>query len=178
MGPIRATVSCMSQPFTFSGRASRSEYWWFTLMTGILWIVLLAVLLMASAFFLGGVEGGNPPAGGGALAMGAVLLSCWPIFAQVSVTVRRLHDTDRSGWWFWIQMVPLVGYIILLLFLVGAGDHGRNAYGSPTGGAKPKVKAAKAKAVPKGLPGEPYNPINELTTTEELRALRASRMAS
>ena len=48
---------------------------------------------------------------------------------QLAVTVRRLHDTDRSGWWWWISLIPLVGGIILLVWLCTRGTEGNNRYG-------------------------------------------------
>jgi uncharacterized membrane protein YhaH (DUF805 family) len=47
----------------------------------------------------------------------------------IAVGVRRLHDTGRSGWWLLIGFVPLIGAIVLLVFLVGAGNAGPNAHG-------------------------------------------------
>jgi uncharacterized membrane protein YhaH (DUF805 family) len=47
----------------------------------------------------------------------------------ISVTVRRLHDTNRSGWWWWIQLVPIVGGIVLLIFMFTDSTPGGNQYG-------------------------------------------------
>lgn len=197
MGPIQATLSCLRRPFTFAGRASRSEFWWFVLagfVIGVAMVSPLYVAMFSTMFDAARLGQEAQPAQIEASVYDAISVpmmsilvvgSVWLWFSTLAVTVRRLHDTDRSGWWYWISVVPLVGYIILLIFLVGGGDHGRNRFGPPPGGAagaakaKAKVQAqSQAKRIPKGLPGEPYNPINELTTAEELRALRASRMAS
>ena len=51
------------------------------------------------------------------------------ICANISVTVRRLHDTDRSGWWYWIVLVPFVGAVILFIFMVLDGTPGPNTFG-------------------------------------------------
>ena len=48
---------------------------------------------------------------------------------SISVIVRRLHDTGRSGWWVWINMILLVGNLIFLWFMLKPGDRGANAYG-------------------------------------------------
>jgi uncharacterized membrane protein YhaH (DUF805 family) len=52
--------------------------------------------------------------------------SCFP---SIAVLVRRLHDTDRSGWWYWISFVPLIGTIVLFVFAVQRGTPGQNSYG-------------------------------------------------
>jgi uncharacterized membrane protein YhaH (DUF805 family) len=57
------------------------------------------------------------------------LISLAFILPVLSATVRRLHDTGRSGWWYWIVLVPFVGWIVLLVFLVLEGEAGENKYG-------------------------------------------------
>lgn len=98
----------------FSGRARRTEYWMFALFHIIVAFVLYLPFIatqepaLASLYFI------------------YVLATLLPALA---VTVRRLHDTGRSGWWYLISLVPLVGGIILLVFLVSAGATGSNSYG-------------------------------------------------
>lgn len=94
----------------FSGRARRKEYWFFFLFNFIIAIVLGIIDAMLGLGFLGFIY------------MLAVLLPA------LAVTIRRLHDTDRSGWWILIALVPVIG-IVLLVFMVLPGTSGDNQYG-------------------------------------------------
>ena len=101
----------------FSGRARRSEYWWFYLLYVIVAIVIAAIDAAIK----------NP-----ILLVLVVLAFLLPTLA---VTVRRLHDTGKSGWMILIGIIPLVGGIILLVFLCQDSQPGQNAYGpSPKDG--------------------------------------------
>lgn len=97
----------------FSGRARRAEYWMFFLFNFIV------------AFVLGFIEGifGGP----GILAS---LYSLAVFLPGLAVTARRLHDTNRSGWWLLISFIPLVGIIVLFVFMVLESQAGENKYGS------------------------------------------------
>lgn len=97
----------------FSGRARRTEYWMFFLFNLII------------AFVLGFVEG----LAGGPGVIG-VLYSLAVLIPGIAVSVRRLHDTDRSGWWLLIALIPLIGAIVLLVFMVQDGKPGQNQYGA------------------------------------------------
>jgi len=93
----------------FSGRATRSEYWTFVLgniVVAILFGILGAIFTQISDV-LGGIIG-----------LLYFVFAIGIILPQLGVLVRRLHDTGRSGWWYWISLVPLVGFIILLVFLL------------------------------------------------------------
>ena len=96
----------------FDGRARRKEYWMFFLFNLIV------------AFVLGFVEAivGGP----GVLGL---LYSLGVIVPGIAVTVRRLHDTDRSGWWILIGFVPLLGGLVLLVFMILDSADGSNDYG-------------------------------------------------
>jgi uncharacterized membrane protein YhaH (DUF805 family) len=107
----QAVTSCYSNYATFSGRASRSEYWYFTLYHTLL--VLICVALIPSEL-------------GNAL---LVLSALGNFLPALSVLVRRLHDTDRSGWWYWIALVPLIGGILLLVWFCTRGTAGHNRFG-------------------------------------------------
>ena len=104
----------------FTGRARRAEYWWFLLINlGVIFgIVVLAIILSGSNDSLAGL--------GGILYVVYVLGIIVPSFA---VTVRRLHDTGKSGWMLLIGLIPLVGPIILLVLYFTDGDRGANQYG-------------------------------------------------
>jgi len=105
-------LDCWKKSFVFAGRARRSEFWLFALFNALAAILLLEV---------DGLIGT-----GGILYYLYVLAS---ICANISVLVRRLHDTDRSGWWYWIVLVPLVGAVILFIFMVLDGTPGPNTFG-------------------------------------------------
>ena len=122
-----AVRTCLQQKYVdFSGRARRSEYWYF---------FLFGVIVSVVAGIIDGILGTRGAAGGtglvGAIASLALLLP------GLGVGVRRLHDTGRSGWWLLIGLVPIVGWIILLVFFLqdsqAANQHGPNpkAVGSP-----------------------------------------------
>ena len=106
-----AIRSCYSNYATFSGRAPRSEYWFFTLYHSLIVLVCMA---------------GFPFGLGYSLLALSFLANFLP---SLSVLVRRLHDTGRSGWWYWIVLVPLVGPILVLVWLCTRGTFGGNGYG-------------------------------------------------
>lgn len=95
----------------FSGRASRSEYWWFALFNFIISIITSVV---------GGILGTPIISGLVALAL---------LIPGIAVGVRRLHDIDKSGWWLLIAFVPIIGILVLLYFLVIKGTTGSNRFG-------------------------------------------------
>lgn len=95
----------------FSGRARRQEYWMFFLVNFIVSVVLAIIGWTIDMAFLQ------------SLYTLAVLLP------GLGVTVRRLHDTGRSGWWILIGLVPLVGTIVLLVFMASDSQPGNNQYG-------------------------------------------------
>ena len=115
MGLKEAVVSVFSKYATFSGRATRSEYWFFYLFN------LLAVFIfMIIGVMLGAMFGGGEGAAGGAIG-GYILYILYALAAfipSLAVTVRRLHDTNRSGWNILWCLLPVVGPIVLLVFMV------------------------------------------------------------
>lgn len=118
MSFMDAIRSCFAQYVGFSGRARRSEFWYFYLFTIILSViasVLQRALSNSSSGFVTGIV---------ALAI---------ILPSLAVGVRRLHDTSRSGWWLLIGLIPIIGTIVLIVFYV-QDSHGDNQYGpSPKG---------------------------------------------
>lgn len=103
----------------FSGRARRKEYWYFVLFNIIISIIL-AVIDGATGTF-------NPAAGMGFLGLAYTLFVLVP---GLAVSVRRLHDTDRSGWWLLISILPLIGGIVLLVFMVQDSTANENRFGA------------------------------------------------
>ncbi|GBE14402.1 MAG TPA: DUF805 domain-containing protein [Proteobacteria bacterium] len=104
----------------FSGRATRREYWMFFLFNTIITLVI------------GFVEGIA-----GSLGIFSMLYSLAVLIPGTGVSVRRLHDTDRSGWWLLISLIPLIGVIVLVVFTAQDSRPGDNQYG-----ANPKIAAA------------------------------------
>jgi uncharacterized membrane protein YhaH (DUF805 family) len=102
----------------FSGRAGRPEYWYFTL------IYLLASVLLTFFDIIAGTY--NQKTDIGLLSTIFFLALLCPVFA---VTVRRLHDIGKSGWWMLISIVPIVGIIVLLVFVCKLGDSTTNRFG-------------------------------------------------
>lgn len=96
----------------FSGRARRKEYWMFALI-----YLLIAIVLAMLDGLLGGA---------GVL---SAILAIGLFLPSLGVTVRRLHDTDRSGWWVLVGFIPFVGWIVILVFMCLAGTPGSNQYG-------------------------------------------------
>ncbi|WP_329020181.1 DUF805 domain-containing protein [Streptomyces sp. NBC_00690] len=105
-------LDVVKQYAVFSGRARRKEYWMFFLINFVISIVLSIIEAVAGISpFLSLIYGL------------AILLP------SIGVGIRRLHDTDRSGWWLLIALVPLVGFIILLVFNCLEGQRHDNKYG-------------------------------------------------
>jgi uncharacterized membrane protein YhaH (DUF805 family) len=98
----------------FDGRASRPAFWWWFLF-GIL--VAIGANIIDAILGTWGVVNG--------LAGLALLLP------NLSVAIRRLHDTDHSGWWVLIGLIPIIGWIVLLIFYLRESDPGENQYGPP-----------------------------------------------
>ena len=96
----------------FSGRARRQEYWMFFLFNLIITVALGIVdTIFGGAGVLGGLY---------ALAL---------LIPSIAVAVRRLHDSGRTGWWVLIGLVPAIGFIVLIIFMVLDSQPGANEYG-------------------------------------------------
>ncbi|MCF6204224.1 MAG: DUF805 domain-containing protein [Methylococcaceae bacterium] len=102
----------------FSGRAQRKEYWMFFLFNTIIALVL---------GFIDGVIGTFDFETGLGLLGGIYTLAV--LLPGIAVSVRRLHDTDRSGWWLFIALIPIIGAIIIFVFMVLDSKPERNQYG-------------------------------------------------
>ncbi len=121
MGFPEAVKTCLFRKFaSFEGRASRAEYWWFFVFT--------LLVAMVAAWF-----------GPLLFVLGTVLF-----VPGLAVTIRRLHDTNRTGWWVllnaasWIPFIGWVAALAMLWFMVQKGDSGHNQYGpSPVVAAVP-----------------------------------------
>ncbi|ARA94738.1 DUF805 domain-containing protein [Rhodothermaceae bacterium RA] len=102
----------------FRGRARRKEYWLYGLWVFLLYLVLLVVDVMIGTYV--------DEAAVGLISTLFVLAHALP---SLAVTVRRLHDTDRSGWWVLLGLIPIIGSLILLIFTLQDGTPGANRYG-------------------------------------------------
>ena len=113
MGFDDAVKLGFSNYVNFSGRASRSEYWYWVLfvvigqlVSGVIDSWIVGAYLLEGIFFLA------------------------TILPTLSVGVRRLHDLDRSGWWVLLDLIPVVGWIILLIWFCIKGTDGPNRFGA------------------------------------------------
>jgi len=111
-------IKCVAEKYAdFSGRARRSEYWYFSLVNAIISIILEVVsgVLQRSV---------------GDIAEFLPILYFLAVFIpSIAVGTRRLHDTGRSGWWQLIGLVPIIGAIVLIVFTVQDSSFDRNQYG-------------------------------------------------
>jgi uncharacterized membrane protein YhaH (DUF805 family) len=109
-----AISSVLRNYATFSGRAPRSEYWYWALF-----ILIVSVIAMAIDLMVFSASGYNPV--GTVVSLGLLL-------PNISVAVRRLHDIDRTGWWFLIAFT-IIGIILLIVWACQKGTAGPNSYG-------------------------------------------------
>ena len=110
-------IQVLSKYAVFNGRSRRKEYWYFFLFNLIIAIVL------------GFIEGLLGIASDMNMSILGNIYSLLVLIPGLAVCVRRLHDTGRSGLWILIGLVPLVGAIVLLVFMVQDSDSGSNQYG-------------------------------------------------
>lgn len=106
-------ISVLKKYAVFSGRASRREYWMFFAFNII--VAILTGIIDAAT--------GVPVLG--------PLYSLAVLIPGIAVTIRRLHDTDHSGWWILVGLVPFVGFLVLLYFMIIEGTKGGNQFGPP-----------------------------------------------
>jgi uncharacterized membrane protein YhaH (DUF805 family) len=101
--------------FNFSGRARRKEYWYFQLFHALA-LVIGEVLVVQS----------------GATGVFTIIFALYfvaSIVPEIAVTVRRLHDIGKSGWWYFVSLVPIAGPIWFLVLMCSDGEFGNNQYG-------------------------------------------------
>ncbi len=110
---------CFAKYAQFSGRARRSEFWWFALFLVLASLVTEVIDSRILGFRWPEYTTG-PIAG---------LFSLATIIPAIAVGVRRLHDTDRSGWWHLLIFIPVIGWIVLIVFWATAGKKGDNRFG-------------------------------------------------
>lgn len=135
MSLSQAFASFWKNYVNFSGRARRAEYW-----KAVLSLVLLVIPLSVLDVFLFPdlvLENGLGPA--------SSLFTLAVILPAISMSVRRLHDTSRSGWWYLVTFIPFVGSIVLFVFMVLDSTPGTNKWGeSPKGLSSPNATAPQS----------------------------------
>ena len=102
-------ITCLKKYFVFKGRASRSEYWWFQLIVTPSYFISTLFNNEISYLFLG--------------------ITLFTFIPAISAGVRRLHDTNRSGFFLLISFIPFIGGIVLLFLLIPEGTKGKNKFG-------------------------------------------------
>ena len=108
---MTAVKTCINKYFTIEGRAARSEYWWFYLFN---------IILVIIASVLDGMIG---------LPLFSLVVMLGLIAPGICVSIRRMHDKGKSGWWLLIGFVPLVGFLYILYLFVTPGTSGDNDFG-------------------------------------------------
>ena len=101
--------TCFKKYFVFEGRASRSEYWWFQLIVSPSYLISTILENEIAYFFLG--------------------ITLFTLIPAISAGVRRLHDTNRSGFFLLVSFIPFIGGLVLLFFLIPEGTKGKNRFG-------------------------------------------------
>ena len=115
--------TCLKKYFVFDGRASRSEYWWFQLIVSPSYFISTVFENDIAYIFLG--------------------ITLFTLIPAISAGVRRLHDTNRSGFFLLISFIPFIGGLVLLFFLIPEGTKGKNRFGPDP--LKKSIKKRKRK---------------------------------
>ncbi len=105
-------LAVLSKYRVFDGRSHREEYWTFVLFDLIIILVLLVLSVVVAPF-----------------RVIFVLYRLTVVVPGIAVSIRRLHDTGRSGWWCLISLVPVVGWIVFLIYMAQDSQPGTNRYG-------------------------------------------------
>lgn len=145
-GPVQAVEAFIFRAFNFTGRASRSEFWWAFLFQMLLYVG--AVVVDVISVLSGPTVSTNP------LAYMSTLVWLLLVIPQLSLAVRRLHDTGRSGLFYFVALIPLIGFILLLVMLALPSRPEDNKWGAPRrpGSGRSSMPATPdlADAVPAG----------------------------
>ncbi|AEB49397.1 DUF805 domain-containing protein [Aeromonas veronii] len=106
-------ISVLKQYAVFSGRARRTEYWMFVLCN----VIVMLLLSMVDKLIGGDNE------------LISSIYSLAVLLPSLAVAARRLHDTDRSAWWLLLGLIPIIGTLVLIYFMVCNGQQGPNRFG-------------------------------------------------
>ena len=122
----------------FEGRSDRKEFWYYVLF----YVLVSAILQVIDATIFGGQHTFASGGGWNGAYEFQPLTSIFglaSLIPSISVSVRRLHDTGRSGWWVLLWLLPIVGWIILLIWYCQRGKPESNAYGEPPEGSQLEI---------------------------------------
>ena len=111
-------VEALKKYAVFSGRSRRKEYWYF-----VLFVVIISIALSLIDSLIGAYDRSS---GAGLL---STIFSLAILIPSIAMSIRRLHDIHRTDWWVLISLVPLIGWIVLLVFHVQDGTPGTNRFG-------------------------------------------------
>jgi uncharacterized membrane protein YhaH (DUF805 family) len=111
MGFGQAISAGFSNCVNFRDRACRSEYWYWILFTVIVSIVASIIDSMLDIQLVTGI------------------FQLVTLLPNLAIAVRRLHDTDRTGWWILLAFIPVIGFIVLLIWFIAKGTDGPNRFG-------------------------------------------------
>lgn len=127
-------TDALKKYFVFEGRTSRKQYWMFVLFNLIVSIVIAII--------------------GGIIHMKSIgnIYSLAVLIPSIAIGVRRLHDIGRTGWWMLLCLVPIVGWIVLIIFAIQKGQPAANAYGSVP--VDPTPSAPSAPSAPMTPPSQ------------------------
>ena len=117
---MNLVLGCVTQRYAkFSGRARRKEYWLFVLAFIVASVVALGIDISSGTFDEIEVFG-----------VSSTIVTLGLLIPYVAVSVRRLHDTNRSGWWVMVNLIPGIGYMWFIALCCLKGDEGENQFGS------------------------------------------------
>ena len=102
--------TCFKKYFVIQGRASKSEFWWFQLIWVVSYLATIIFESESAIFFF----------------LGIIIIIAIPLF---TVGIRRLHDTNKSGLYVLWSLLPFIGGVVVLAFMIGEGTKGKNQYG-------------------------------------------------
>lgn len=149
----------------FSGRASRKEYWMFYLWYVIAYVTIYIVSFILDKFVIGNMLGFDKPA----VTIIPLTFALYFLIPSIAISVRRLHDTNRSGWWWLVSLIPILGSIWIVILLVLKGNVGDNIYGPSPLGVTSEAPTATAITGTKAEESKVEEVKPEETKTEETK---------
>lgn len=130
---MNSYIQTLKKYAVFEGRASRTEYWGFFFINFFITFAIVSLALATGSYSSSSFSSDSYSYSyfylTGPLSVIHMIFCLVILLPNLAVLVRRLHDTSHSGAWFFITLVPLIGFIILLIFLLSASTPGENQYG-------------------------------------------------